>query len=531
MKADNYAETLGELDARTVAAVSGRPLAVIDLGAYSARLEIVQVHPDGATEVLENLSQPLPLGHDVFNRGRIRPASIRLAERVLLDFAQLMKEYRVEQYRAIATSAVRESFNRDIFLQRMRHATGLNITTLEEQEEARMIFLSVKKALRKRHHWTRGNALIFTIGTGSTQLCFMQEGRVTSVDTIRLGTLRLVEEEMESQINPRRLQEVVDPFIAGIFSSVDRMASHAHPDRIIAVGAPVRALTRLDRSQPARHVARMTRSRFSALFARVTEMSVAELIKHHGFRDPVAQSLEPCCHMLENLFDIVGTDHMLIPMVNTRDAIFEDLFREICQAEDPFLPEIISAATSMGDRFRSDRTHARHVADLALTIFDALQDAHRLSRRSRLLLEVAALLHEVGLFVSSRAHHKHSYYLIRNSELPGIRDQELEVIATIARYHRRAIPSRSHLEYMSLSPDERVRVIQLAAILRVADALDRSHQCRVRNLTLHTDGDRLLLDPGEGQDLTLEAWGLRGKGDLFREAFGFQVALIGYEYE
>jgi len=501
-------------------------VAVIDLGAYSARLEICQVSADGAIEILENLSHPLPLGNDVFAGGRIRAGNIRLAERVLADFRRLMQEYRVEHCKAVATSAVREALNRDIFLHRVRQYSGIAVEVLEGPAEIRLIFLAVKKALAGRFPLHQGNAVIYTIGTGSSQICFLQNGHLRSADTIRLGTLRMVE-SLDERISSQRLQEIVDPFVAAILGSVARMTPGSHPENLIAVGAPVRGLVQLRGRRRQAHLARMTRAQFLQVFEQVAQSSVAELVAQYRLPDVIAQSIEPCCHMLEHLFEVTGAKHMIVPMVNTRDALIADLMRDLAGRPDPFIPEIISAAESMGERYRYDAAHARKVADLALLLFAETQPLHQLPPRCRVLLEVAALVHDVGYFISSRSHHKHSYYLVRNTELPGVSSLEQQLLATTVRYHRRSLPKTAHLEYTSLAPEDRVLVSKMAALVRLADALDRAHVSKVRGLTVAISDERVLLHATGPEDLTLEGWAVQRKADMFREMFGVDVVLAG----
>lgn len=501
-------------------------VAIVDLGAYTARLEIYQVLPDGRIDILEDLSHPLPLGSDVFTTGRIRAANLRLTERVMEDFSRLMSEYQVEYCKAVATSAVRESLNRDIFLHRIRRKTGVEVEILEGTEEIRLIYLAVKRALGGRFPFTKTNYVIYTIGTGSSQICFFQKDRLHSADTIRLGTLRLVE-GLGERLTPQRLREIVDPFMAAILAGIARMSVTAHPEHIIAVGAPARGLVTVGREHLPKYMARLRRKTFESLFATVSHSTIAELVAKYELTDTVARGLEPCCHMLEHLFEVTGCDNLVVPMINTRDALLEDLMRQISGRPDPFIPEIISAAESLGERYSYDAVHARNVADLSLSLFDQTGDMHGLPPRCRLLLEVAGLIHDIGLFVSSRAHHKHSYYLVKNSELPGISSDEQELLATIVRYHRRALPKVAHAEYMSLDSEKRVMVSKMAALLRVADALDRSHQGKIRRVKVHAEGDRLLVSVAGPDDVALEQWALARKADMFREVFGCSVVLVG----
>ncbi len=500
------------------------PLAVVDIGVHTARLQISQLLPDGAFQTLENVSQPLPLGADVYRNSQISAANARLVAAILQDYARLMQDYGVTVMKAVVTGAMREVQNVEVFLDRVRQVSGVKLEVLDEPEEIRLVFLAIKDSLNGRFGVNQRNAAVCMIGPDISQILFLERGHLCSNDTVRLGTLR-IKEELGGPVSGSRLRELIDPFVMAVVNGIARVADVAKPELFIAVGSAVRALVELGRRGPAQSVMTLSRQRFRQRFDLVAGVPVAQLAARYQLTDAVASSLEPCSNMLEHFFEITAADRLIVPMISTRDALMQDLVRTRTGGVDAFLPEILSAAEHLGGKFSYDRRHARAVADLALQLFDALPDLHGLGPRARLLLELASLLHDTGFFVSSRQHHKHSYYLIRNSELPGISPEEQEVLALIARYHRRATPRAAHLEYMAQPPDRRLLVSKLAALLRVADALDRSHTQRIKGLRVDQDDDHIRLSAADYGDVTLERFGLERKADLFREVFGLKVVL------
>jgi len=217
---------------------------------------------------------------------------------------------------------------------------------------------------------------------------------------------------------------------------------------------------------------------------------------------------------------------MLVCNVSMRDGLLLELAREATGTEDPELAEsVVQSARTIGEKYRYDPRHAEHVAGLAVRLFDELQGEHGLSPRHRLLLRVAAILHEVGGFVSNRAHHKHSYYLIANSEVFGLRREEVQVAALVARYHRRAVPKATHVEFLTLPRESRIAVSKLAAILRVADALDRGHAQQVRDFHVERRPGELAIYVRGVPDITVERRAIKQKGDLFEDTFGLRVRI------
>jgi exopolyphosphatase/guanosine-5'-triphosphate,3'-diphosphate pyrophosphatase len=190
-----------------------------------------------------------------------------------------------------------------------------------------------------------------------------------------------------------------------------------------------------------------------------------------------------------------------------------------------FSKQIIRSALDLGRKFGFDEAHAVHVAQLCTTLFNQLREEHQLSPRYEVTLHVAALLHEIGLFVSNRSYHKHSLYLIRNSELFGLGKKDLLLAALVARYHRRASPQPTHEGYATLDRDERVAVAKMAALLRVADALDESRSQRIHEIEVQRESDRLVISIPLVEDLSLENLALKQTGLLFEETFGTPVLL------
>jgi exopolyphosphatase / guanosine-5'-triphosphate,3'-diphosphate pyrophosphatase len=215
---------------------------------------------------------------------------------------------------------------------------------------------------------------------------------------------------------------------------------------------------------------------------------------------------------------------VLVTNVNLRDGLLSEMAGSAAWSKE-FSKQIIRSAMDLGKKFEFDEQHATHVADLSSKLFQQLKEEHQLTARYEVILYVAALLHEVGLFVSNSSYHKHSMYLIRHSDLFGLGKKDLLLAALIARYHRRASPQPTHEGYNTLDRDERVAVAKLAAVLRVADALDESRSQRIHQVVVQREGDRLVLSIPLVEDLSLETLALTQTGSLFEETFGFPVLL------
>jgi exopolyphosphatase/guanosine-5'-triphosphate,3'-diphosphate pyrophosphatase len=240
-----------------------------------------------------------------------------------------------------------------------------------------------------------------------------------------------------------------------------------------------------------------------------------------------AEGLVPSLTVYRLMLEQTHATHLIVPDVSIRDGILLSLAR----GPDPELrrelaTQVVASARALGEKYFYDEAHAAHVARLALLLFDGLQAEHGLDESSRLLLEVAAILHDIGTYVAATGHHKHGQYLVSNSEIFGIDTEGLAILSNVVRYHRRALPSTAHSSFASLNRERRIVVMKLAAILRVADALDRGHAQRVEGFEIERAGDELILRPLANGDISVERFGLASKGDMFEQVFGMEVSLL-----
>jgi exopolyphosphatase/guanosine-5'-triphosphate,3'-diphosphate pyrophosphatase len=269
----------------------------------------------------------------------------------------------------------------------------------------------------------------------------------------------------------------------------------------------------------------ITRDRFLAYCEEMAALDDEQLVER--YRVPLAEveTLVPALLVYRELLLETQAELVLVPEASLRAGLLLDMVRtEQGHGIEDFSRQVLGSAAALGEKYRYDAPHGRHVALLAVRLFDELRSEHGMSGRDRLLLEVAALLHDVGIFVSLRSHHKHAQYILSVSEIFGLGRDDMAVISNIARYHRRGAPNKSHLPYMALDSEARVRVNKLGAILRVANALDADHLQKVRDVRVVREEDQWVLEVDGGGDLTLERLAALARADLLVEVFGRKVA-------
>jgi exopolyphosphatase/guanosine-5'-triphosphate,3'-diphosphate pyrophosphatase len=247
-------------------------------------------------------------------------------------------------------------------------------------------------------------------------------------------------------------------------------------------------------------------------------------VKTHHLSFPDAETLGPALLAYVILAKTAQLDHLYVTNVNLRDGLLQEMAHR-GQWNEAFVNQIIRSAVELGRKYDFDEAHSMQVASLCRQLFRALQNDHHLEPRYEVILYIAAVLHEVGLFISNASHHKHSLYIINNSEIFGLSRKDVRLVGLVARYHRRASPKPTHPGYAMLDRESRVVVSKLAAILRVADALERSHSQRISEIRCKREPGRLVISVPKVEDLSLEQLALLQKGSLFEETFGMKVLL------
>ena len=522
-------------------------VAAIDIGSNAIRLRIVEVDPpvmgpDGPRftpfrDILVDRA-PVRLGHDVFTKGRLEPGVIGAACEALRRFRVAMDGAKVDRYRAVATSAAREAANGDVFVERADREAGIHVEVIEGVEEARLVQLAVAE----RVHLGGRNAVLIDIGGGSTEITLLRGSpdgprAATAVfaRSLPVGTVRLIEAFLEGRgpidkAHRNLLDEYIDRVFVEAIPEI-RELSAGSVEQLVGTGGNIETLADLCPVPSAfpgggRAIDVDAMRRF---LDRLCEKGVDERVQLWNLRPDRADTIVPAASVLCRLADAFGLASIAAPGVGLKEGVLVDLARAHFVPQD-FRGEALAltdACLRLGRRYHFDEAHGVLVGRLGVKLFDELGRHHRLGPRDRILLHAAALLHDVGDYVRYEGHHKHSYYLIANSDLLGMTAAERAIVANVARYHRKSAPQLDHEGFRALSPKDRGKVKSMAAILRVADALDREHRGKVTDVSARVDGEVLLLDVQGAGDRALEEWTVFAKAGMLKDAFGLDVRFEG----
>ncbi len=508
--------------------VAPRTVAVIDIGTTSMRMAIAEIRADGTVRTLDTLVQSVELGREVFEHRRLSRNSIERAASILQRYKRVLQEYGITSHddvRVVATTAVREASNRLAFTDRIFVATGLNVDSIDEAEVNRITYIGVMPYLTSHGQLADEKSLVVEVGGGNTEVLLVRSGNVLHSQSYRLGSLRLLSTLESVRSNRSRHRALMESHIRRTLARLSDEIQDDNPVQVIALGGDIRfAAHQLIEDWDESSLAELSTERLSDLTDSILKLDVDTIVKKYGVSFIEAETLGPALMAYTMLAKHFSLESVFVCDTNLRDGLLHDISVGGGWTAE-FRNQIIRSAMSLGRKFDFDETHARNVAELAHKLFSQLENEHRLDNRHEVILFVAALLHEIGLAVNIRSNHKHALYLIRNSELFGLSEGELLLVGLVARYHRRAFPQPSHEGYGTLSQERRVVVAKLAALLRLAIALDDTRSGRLREIDCSRDGKQLVIQVPGVDDVSLEQIAMRENAGLFRDVFGLQVLL------
>lgn len=505
---------------------------IIDVGAHSVRLDIFEVSKKNGIVLLESLSRTINLGYDVFRRGQVSPETLARLSSMLCDFGRKLAEYRITLCRVVATSAIREAFNRDLVINRIRNDADLELEILETPEEIRITYLAMREALSRRCDFGALSGIGLMVGTGSLQIFYFAHGLMRFCEEIPLGTTRLFDAFGRSAVSIEQVIETLRSQDIGrrLAECVGREAEQ--PEALIALGASARVFAGVVRGSieefGENECVTIDPAAVAPAAKRLIDADPAGLAAEFKLPEEVASSVRACSGIISYFLEEFRFEQFLCLGTTTRTALIGDLVRRGAEGEgaaDPFYRDLLGVCDAIGRKYGFDPDHASQVAALCLKFLEKLKRTFDFVPNAPLLLEAAARLHDIGRFVDTRQHHKHSYYLVSNMQLPGISNAEQRVVATVCRYHRKAPPRESHPEYTALSAEDKVTTLKLAAILRVADALDCNRRRRFDKMKLVLRGHTMTVVVPESGDFRSERLSLEWKGGLFNQVFGLELKI------
>ncbi len=497
-------------------------LAAIDIGSNSLKLAVIEAAASDSFTIISQDRERVRLGHETLRNKFLSDEAIKLSIDAINRFASIAANREADTLIAVATASVREANNAAQFVEEVEKATGVHVEVLPSLEEARLIGVATSQYFGKED----STLLNIDIGGGSTELSLMENGEPKKLFSMKLGSVGLSEkflfENPPSKKEIKRLRKEIKFALSQPKRKIEGekwKLSSGTSGTILSLATLLNFQSSNNTEElPPIHLARLAalnkilaklslerRSRIPVINERRAEVIIAGGQILEGVMKALKiKTLEPCSYALR---EGVIIDHLqkaetelLPPVPDVDDIKLRDVF-------------------AVGRRFGYEEAHATQVATMAEKIFDRLMPIYDLERHERTLLSAAALLHDVGYHISHEAHHKHSLYLIKHSEMTGFTETEKLIIANIARYHRKALPKETHLDFTALKKGEQKTVLKLSSILRIADGLDRGYEGRVEDIKFERDKDKLTLTLISNEDCSNEIYAIKMKKESFEKTY------------
>jgi exopolyphosphatase/guanosine-5'-triphosphate,3'-diphosphate pyrophosphatase len=493
----------------------------IDVGSNAIRLLVASLNGKNELEAVENVRVPIRLGSDVFSNRVIEEQTISRMEKAFAEFAATLKSRRASRVRAIGTSALREAANSVECIERVQRSSGITIEIISGDEEARLVYRAVREKVDLRSTL----ALLVDIGGGSVELSLVDDGVIINSQCLPLGTVRLLQVLNGRNHNGKVFTRLVREYARGVDQSLQQELRGRTVGRCVGTGGNVEELGAL-RMLGAKQATPLAVAELATIADELQSLSFEERREKLALKADRADVIVPASIVLLQVLQAASVKEIEIPGVGVKEGIALELLAAAgTEPLEPRRAQLVAFARELGRRYSFEEEHGTAVARHALSLFDQLSTLHELDHRYRLLLELGALLHDVGRIINYQAHHKHSFYILKETPFLGLRSGEQKLVASIARYHRKGAPKPDHDAITILDPVDREPLTKLAAILRIADALDRQHESAVDSVQVRSVAPKVVLALNGRGDLLLERWAVREKSKLFSTIFKCEVTL------
>jgi exopolyphosphatase/guanosine-5'-triphosphate,3'-diphosphate pyrophosphatase len=497
-------------------------LAAIDAGSNAIRLVIARATSPQHIEILENERAAVRLGHNAFTRRILDEKTMVRAVRAFRGFGDAMNHHQVIAYRAVATAAAREARNSRKLLERIRRKTGIEVDVITGEEEAELVCSAVR--------WALGQSVqprvIFDLGGGSLELNFFERGQLKRRIGLPLGTIRLMEtykiDGVIDEDKNRRLRHHIFALLRSAMPSAPKLTREVG----VACGGNAEALVRLAAGPLAGKIPTINTRLLKDQTWRLQNLDVPGRMRAFRFKQDRAEVIAIASIIFTALAEWLDLRSLLVPGVGVREGVLLELVAEqysaIAESEEDMLrdAELLQSAKAFAVRMHYNPGHAQQVARLALSLFDQLRPLHEMNSDLRVLLEIAALLHDIGHFINRKSHQRHGEYLIRNADIPGLRGWRCDMVAALVRYHNtKSEPSVTHASYAALDGEQRRQARILSSLLRIVERLESEHEQRVTGVDIRIEGRKAIFLVAAADGTRLDVAGLERKAKLFENEF------------
>ncbi len=502
--------------------------AAIHVGSEQIGVQIVEYTTLDDVRIVEQSYRQVMLSEETFKTGRVSFGAVSEICELLKGYRRLLNEYGVREYRLVATTAIREAQNQPYIIDQIKVKSGFTVEVVDMPQEIFYKYVSLVKTVNERGLLNQEDGMLFVdISSGGLGFTLYKEGSLAYQQNIHIGALRIKESFDKNQRDSSHFYEALSQYISSTIEPVEKEMSQHNIKRLVLSGPETKLLLKMLGKEQGR-VTFVSLSEFNDLYKQVGSLNLPQIIKNFGLTENKAEIVLPTIVLYRKIISLTNPEEIVIPSDQFIDGVIIKHIAEKTGDKHSQLIEdqLISLCWEIGKKYYYDPNHAAAVEKWSLLLFDKLARVHGLTERHRRLLKVAAILHDIGKHVNLRRHYFYSYRLIISSDIMGFSEAERHIMANIAFYHSKGTPSDSDTNFAGLTPGQKVTVSKLSAIIRLADAIDRSHRQKVSEADVVFRGDEMVITVVSSEDMALEGWTFAEKADFFEAVFGIKAILI-----
>lgn len=501
--------------------------AAVEVASYEVSMKIYALSQKSMKEI-NYVRHRIELGKDAYHFGKISNEHVEELCSVLVDFKNMMKEYGVTEYRACVTSVIRELESSALILDRILVKTGMNLEVLSNSESRFLSYKSIASQEKDFEKIIQKGTAIIDVGGGSVQISLYDKDALVSTQNIRIGTNRLKERLSNVYQQSGHFEQVVEEIANNALKTYRKLyLKDRKIENIILVGDFSPYISKyVNKGRMESHA--VSAQEYQQFYNEMLEKNSGEMLKILGIPSENEALILTTLIVYRRLIEETEAKDIWMPALNLCDGLAYDYAEKnkILKSVHDFDNDIIVSARNTGKRYQSNKNHVNVMENLALTIFDKTKSLHGMQKRDRLLLQIAVILHDCGKFISMSHSGECSYNIIMATEIIGLSHVEREIVANIVKYNALDIVSFEEFATRSaLNREQYLKVCKLAAILRISNAMDRSHKQKIQSIRVVLKETKMILTVVTPEDITLEQGLLREKSAFFEDVFGVTPVL------
>jgi exopolyphosphatase/guanosine-5'-triphosphate,3'-diphosphate pyrophosphatase len=499
----------------------------IHLGSEAVGMQIVEYTTLHDAKVIERASRQVALGEETFKTGKISFTTASELCELLKGYRRVMTEFGVRDYRVAATTAIREAENQQYIIDQIKIRTGFAVEVVDMPQEIFFKYAALFKRIEEGAAANGQDGILFVdISSGGLGITLFNNG-IRYQQNIHLGILRIKEGFNKKQRESAFFTTALDEYISRTITPVQEELGQQKIKHLVLSGIETRLLLNMLGREKIGELSKVGLKEFKRLYKQVTELNLPQIMERFSLTEHKAEIVLPTIVFYNQILRLTDVDEIIIASDNFIDGMTvlhigektHDNWMEVVRAQ------LVSLANTIGEKYDYDAEHAGFVSRVALQIFDKMVKFHGLDKRAQLLLEVTAILQDIGKFISLRRHYFYSYRLILSSDIVGFSEEEKKIMANVAFYHSKGTPVLEDANFAMLTKEQQIIAAKLIAIIRLADALDSSHLQKIHFLQLTVKGNELIIKVSADEDISLEEWHFAEKVQFFESVFGIKPIL------